>query len=181
VYQIMGRYFDDFGSWHHVASWLAPNGVSNTAGHSWEPAVAIDGDGTFVIAWHDDTPGRSQIYVKRYDGVAVAPLGTGAASGNGVSQSAGTARRPAMAIDSANRPVVAWTDTGSGRAQIYVRRFEDGEWREMGASSATAGGVSNSGATKGSPELAAADGFICLVWSETGASSSEIVLRCAAE
>ena len=52
-------------------------------------------------------------------------LGSGSASGGGVSANAGFSRFPALAVDTHNNlntPIVAWLDNSSGLPQIYVRR-----------------------------------------------------------
>jgi len=183
-WQIMAIQYNDHYSlteWSFEDAWLAPDGISDSSGDSWEPTVAMNSAEDYFVAWHDNTPSQSQIYAKRHDGNDWQPAGTGAASGQGLSQSAGFARYPAMAVDSNGRPVLAWMDTGSGRGQIYVRRLEGEQWLELGAGSGSGNGISGSGAGVGQPSVATGAGFICVTWFEVGQASQQIVLRCGAQ
>ena len=49
---------------------------------------------------------------------------------------------PSLALDDAGEPVVAWMDRASGFWEIYVKRFDGASWVEVGAGSASGGGIS---------------------------------------
>lgn len=114
---------------------------------STSPSIAVFGS-TPLVAWEDTASGRSQIYLKRWSGVAWTELGA-SASGGGISTTTGMADDPALVVDSSGNPIVAWRDTGSGRSEIYLRRWNGAAWVEL-ANSASGGGVSNLGAGGGS-------------------------------
>lgn len=95
---------------------------------SWfvdEPAVALDGDGDFVVAWQamDADGSDNAVFFRRYskDGVAL----SGDVQVN--TYTIGSQQRPAIAADAVGNFVVVW---GSASAQdgsregVYARRFD---------------------------------------------------------
>jgi hypothetical protein len=127
-------------------------GISNNPGESLFPAIAIGADGHPVICWNDDCGTgremRQQIYVKRWDGSGWVELGRGSASEAGISNDHAECEHPQVVLDSGGYPIVCWrSEEGSryARGQIYVKRWNGSAWVEMGAGSASGGGISNNG------------------------------------
>ena len=60
----------------------------------------------------------------------------------------------AIAISPVNTPYVAWRDYRGDIREIYVRRFREGQWGEVGAASATGGGISNNDGVSILPAIA---------------------------
>ena len=88
-------------------------GISDNAGDSEDPSVCLDEDGNPVIAWEDDSSGNSEIYVKKWTGSAWSEIGSGSASGGGISNNNGYSGNPSIAIGADDKPVVAWDDSSS--------------------------------------------------------------------
>ena len=87
------------GVWEEVGTGSAAGGgVSNTTGGSWNPSLGVDASGQITVAWADDSSGRSQVYVRRWDGLGWTEVGTGSASGAGISNTTGSANYPSVAI-----------------------------------------------------------------------------------
>jgi len=63
----------------------------------------------------------------------------GSSWGGGISGNSGWSEEPAAVVDNLNELTVAWADTSSGAAEIYVRRFNGGGWSEVGVGSGTGG------------------------------------------
>jgi subtilase family serine protease/subtilisin-like proprotein convertase family protein len=88
-------------------------------------ALAVGRDNLPVLAWSAGPTG-GDVHVRKFspaDGWH--ELGPGSATGGGVSDSAGTSRFPALAVDTHNNlnvPILAWLDASSGLPQVYVRR-----------------------------------------------------------
>jgi hypothetical protein len=85
---------------------------SYVTGYQWDPAVAVDADGDFVVVWTSDlsaTDGFGSIQGQRYasDGTA---LGSQFQVNSYVT---GYQRDPAVAVDDDGDFVVAWTSYGS--------------------------------------------------------------------
>ncbi|MBN2361722.1 MAG: hypothetical protein JXR83_19880 [Deltaproteobacteria bacterium] len=175
---IYAKHFNG-STWSNVGS----NGrVCSNSGSSQHPSLALDSSENPFVAWEDSTSGNYEIYVKRFDGTTWVDLGTGSSSGGGISNSTGISQSPSMALDASENPVVAWRDGTSGKYEIYVRRFDGSEWVEIGQGSASGGGVSNNSLQDSSaPSLSIGGGRICVAWYERGRSSTEIVMRCAAD
>lgn len=74
----------------------------------------------------------------------------GSASGGGVSQTANPSEMPSVATDPWGHPVLAWVD----KSEIYVKRWTGSAWEEVGAGSASGGGISNTEGSSNTPSLA---------------------------
>src|SRR5690606_30141275 len=118
-------------------------GISDNSGSSENPSLAISAEGP-IIAWHDDSSGDWEIYVRRWNGAAWIEMGAGSASGGGISEDEEGSWSPSLAV-SPDGPIVAWYNGYGSGSEIYVRRWDGAAWVEMGAGSASGGGVSNNG------------------------------------
>lgn len=85
-------------------------------------AIAHDAGGALFAAFAETPAGASaaRVYVERYDGARFQPLGPAL---NGSSSASAT--RPALAIDLAGKPIVAWIEqpADSGGASLYVSGY----------------------------------------------------------
>jgi hypothetical protein len=118
-------------------------------------------------------------------------VGTGSASGGGVSDNTGWSRDPSIAIAPSGTPYIAWEDfgansTSSGQEpsvgewnfEIYVRRWNGSSWEEVGLGSATGGGISSSSGWSGTPSIAVAPGGTAFVaWCDNSSANDEIYVR----
>jgi len=153
-------------------------GISDTAGFSFFLSLAIGPDGTPVVAWTDSSTGSFEIYVKRWNGSAWVEMGAGSASGGGISNTAGSSAHPSLAIGSDGMPVVAWENSGSGNIEVYVKRWNGSAWVEMGAGSASGGGISQNNGVSGDPSLAIGpDGVPVVAWQDNSGGNREIYAR----
>lgn len=164
-------------------AWTALGGTSSVASVSYSstsPALAVDDQDRVTVAWRQDDNGPEEIYAMHFDGSSWVELASSATPG-GLSHTGFCGDRPALTIDAEYHPVVAWRDQSDGQWQIYARRFDGVEWRELAPGSATGGGVSHSAAASYSPSVQHSDGLTCVAWSERGAVASEILVRCTLE
>lgn len=175
----------DGQSWQEVGGTSASGGgISNSAGNSIVPAIAISPDGVPYVAWNDDTDGDDEIYVRRLsaDGSSWEEVGSNSAQAGGISDNDGDSTGAAMTNASDGTPYVAWRDDSGGNSEIYVRRWNEtaGTWDEVTAGSATGGGISNSSGHSYSPAIAiAADGAVYVAWDDLSdiEGDSEIYVR----
>jgi lipopolysaccharide export system protein LptA len=129
-----------------------------TDGDQLHPAVAVDGDGHFVVTWDGNGTGdTSGVFARRFD-----------AWGNSYTNevrvntsTGGTQSNPAIARDLAGDFVIAWEDNGSA---IHAQRYGVG-----GAVQGTEFSVSGTGSDIHSPAVAmdTAGNFV-VAWSENG-------------
>jgi hypothetical protein len=138
-WEIYVKWFDA-SSW---TGWGSGGGISDTPGDSKFPSLALDSLGRPYVAWTEYVTSTTQIYVKRFDGSNWVEVGSGSASDGGVSTSAHGASDPAVALDDADTPYLAWQDSAATHLDIYVRRFDGENWVEAGTGSASGGGVSD--------------------------------------
>jgi len=169
----------DGSAWVEMGAGSASGGgISQSAGFPGDPSLAIGPDGKPVVTWHNDSSGIAEIYVKRWNGSAWVEMGTGSASGGGISKNNGTSRYPSLAIGPDGKPVVAWHDDSSGNAEIYVKRWDGGAWVTMGANSASGGGISKNNGASIFPSLAIdPDGRPMVAWEDDSSGNWEIYVK----
>jgi len=147
-------------SWVAQGSGAASGGGISATGKASEPQLAMGPDNRPVVAWADESPGVSEVYVRQYDGAAWVELGLESASGAGVSRTGRPSSGVQLAVPADGLPIVAWVENrGSSpghvdeESDLYVRRFNGTYWESVGTGSASTGGVSQSGHVH-SPTLA---------------------------
>jgi hypothetical protein len=165
-------------NWQEVgADSACAGGISDNNADSWGLSVAITPDSTPYVAWGDDS---FEIYVRRWNGSSWEEVGSGSASGGGISDNDGLSDLPSVAIAPDGTPYVAWTDSSGGDfSEIYVRRWNGSSWEEVGAGSASGGGISESSGDSIGPSLAIApDGTPYVAWGDDiGWENLEIYVR----
>ncbi len=165
----------DGTAWVEVSTGSASGTGLSGADYAFEPVIATRGT-ELVVAWTVSNAGNS-IHVRRFDGTSFVDVGPGASAPLGVTGNAAS-REPRIAIDPAGRVVLAYSDWTSGYPQIHVRRFDGTGWAEVGAGSATAGGISDSWWMAHEPTLALdATGEPVVAWTDVGYGASEIYLK----
>jgi hypothetical protein len=167
-------------SWEEVGAGSASGGgISDNNGHSGWPSLAVAPDGTPYVAWEDESGGDCEIYVKRWSGNNWEEVGTGSASGGGISDNSNDSFSPSLAIAPDGTPYVAWYDYSGGDAEIYALYWNGSSWEEVGAGSASGGGISDNSGHSRSPSLAVApDGTPYVAWEDESGGDAEIyVLR----
>ena len=175
----------DGTTWAEIGAGSATGGgISNTSGWSGYPSLAVGPDGAPVVAWSDGSNGsddtnNDEIYVRRWDGTTWVELG-GSGSGGGISNTDNYSWYPTLAIDPDGMPIVAWDDRSSGNREIYVRRWDGTAWAEMGAGSASGGGISHDPFDSQNPSLAIGpDGIPVVAWAKYGRNGAyaEVYVR----
>ncbi len=153
-------------------------GISANSGSSYAPSLAIDASGAPIVAWADNSQGEYDIYVRRWDGAAWVEMGSGSASGGGISSNSGSSRFPSLAVAPDGTPLVAWTDQSHGDSEIYGLIWNGAAWVELGSHSASAGGISDNAGGSYAPALAISQGGIPIIsWADNSGGGSEIYVR----
>jgi len=165
----------DGAAWSELGGSAGGGGISNNSGASLWPALAVGPDGNPWVAWHDETPGAAEIYVRRWTGTAWEPVGSGSASGGGISNNNSDSRFVDLQVASAGLAYAAWVDGSAGNNEVYVRQWNGSAWVAL-AGSASGGGISNSSVRSGRPALALNGGLPTVAWAE-GGSVGEIYVR----
>ena len=169
----------DPAPWQEVGAGSASGGgISNNNGYSGPPSLEIAPNGTPYIAWMDDRSGNWEIYVQAWNGSSWAEVGAGSASGGGISNNDGDSYLRSLAIAPDGTPYVAGAYYSSGNGEIYVRAWNGSSWAEVGAGSASGGGISNNTGYSHAPSLAVApDGTPYVAWQDESSGDSEIYVR----
>jgi hypothetical protein len=85
---------------------------------------------------------------------------------------------PSLVIAPDGTPYVTWQDGSSGYYQIYIRAWNGSIWAEVGAGSATGGGISNMTGNSWRPSLAISpDGTPYAAWGDDNGGNFEIYIR----
>jgi len=175
----------DGSEWVEVGAGSASyGGISNNSGISVLTSLALDPSGNPVVAWHDNSSGKSQVYIKRFNPAGVGTwdeIGAGSASGGGISNTPGVSGEASLAIYSSSNLVVAWcSDTNSDLScdAIYIKRWDGNAWVEIGAGSASGGGISNTGGISEWPSLALdSSGNPVVAWDDSSNGNYEIYVK----
>jgi hypothetical protein len=147
-------------------TWTADMRLTNNAGGSYSPAIAVNGSNIYVV-WYDDTPGNYEIYFKR--------SGNGGASWGDNKRlraaNLGDAYSPAIAVDGLNIYVV-WHDYTPGDSEIYFRKSDTG-----GGNWITKKSITNNAGGSYSPAIAVDSSDIYVVWYDDTPGNSEIYFK----
>lgn len=94
------------------------NDVNGTVWGRRPPAIGVDGNGNFIIAWSDNRNGYSDIYCQRYNSI-----GTALGANFKVNDDAGINYQydPVISVDYIGNFVVAWFNMNTG--YVYCQRF----------------------------------------------------------
>jgi hypothetical protein len=107
-------------------------------------------------------------------------IGVGSATGRGISNDLYSSYNPSLAVGPDGEPIVAWENWGgqSGRWEIHVRRWNGSAWVEMGAGSASGGGISHASGDSVNASLAVGpDGLPVVAWQDNSSGQREIYVR----
>jgi len=176
-YEIYMRRWDG-AVWSEVGPGSASGGgISNNDSLSVSCAMAIAPDGNPYAAWRDGES-NNDIFVRRWEGSAWQEIGTGSASGGGISNNSGDSGSPSVAIASDGTPYIAWHDDDSGNDEIYILSWDGAAWRTVGGDSASGGGISRTADVSWRASLAIApDGTPYLAWCDRTSGNLEIYVK----
>lgn len=100
------------------ATFSAPQNISNSAGFSANPSLAVDSGGNINLVWEDSTPGNRDIFFSQ-------SLDAGAtfSAPQNLSNNAGLSSVPLIVADKNGDLNVVWQDATPGVSQIFFSRF----------------------------------------------------------
>jgi len=147
------------------STWGAAQRLSNNAGSSTRPAVAVSGANVFVT-WQDDSPGNREIYFCRSidSGAAWKPV-------KQLTNNAGFSEFPRIAARGANVYVV-WVDFTPGNNEIFFRRSAD-----YGSTWQSARRMTSSPGNNGLPAIAVDGADVYLSWTDDTPGFPQIFFR----
>lgn len=147
---------------------LFPSGASQ-----YMPTLVRDASGGLVAAWQEAVDNVHHIFAARWGGSAWEAL-AGSLSNGGVTGSALSALKPALASSARAGLVLAWQEY---EGPIYFRRFTGTAWEELDGSASNPGLSGDAPRVEG-PRVAAGADLICVTWAEPEAAESQVKLRC---
>ena len=112
--------------WVQLGGSGSAGGISNNAGASKLPSVALTGDGVPVVAWLDDSSGKWEVYLKKFNPTTNTWTGVGgSAEGGGLSKAAGAIETPAGAASTVatglnGQLYVSWAKNSATEKHVYV-------------------------------------------------------------
>jgi hypothetical protein len=99
---------------HDNFTFFVPKNVSNNAGDSYEPEIAVDSSGNINFVWEDDTAGNGEVYFSRsQDG------GSTWSAVINLSSTTADSDNPCIAIDSSGNINIVWEDDTPGNWEIH--------------------------------------------------------------
>ncbi len=159
-------------AWTDAAGGDLHYNVSQSGYASVTPTMVVDSNDDPILAYEesDGTPTGGEIVVKRFvPPMGWTPMGSDDQQFNLSNSVSVISRTPTMAIDSSDRPLVAWSEyvtQDSVRPEIYVKRWSGSRWEELNAHSASGNGMSSAGRHSLSPSVAIGSGYAGVAWSE---------------
>jgi len=163
-------------AWEELGGSATGGGISNT-GEAAIPSVAINDSGKPVVAWYDDSSGDYEIYLKQWNGSSWEEIGSGSASGGGISNNTGASVEPSLAINDSGNPIVAWHDGVFPDYDIYLKQWNGSSWEELGGS-ASGGGISDNTGGSYRPSLAINGlGNPVVAWYDNTSGDTEIYIK----
>jgi hypothetical protein len=97
------------------ATWGKSKRLTNNAGASWQPSLAVSGSKIHVV-WVDDTPGNNEIFFRRSS-----DNGASWAKTKRLTYTTGSSFSPTVAVSGSDVHVV-WGDTTPGNWEVFYRR-----------------------------------------------------------
>ena len=145
--------------------------VCALSGGQGSQAIAADGQGGAVLAWHDGRPAASvhDIYAQR---MSASGNPQWAANGTLVCAATGDQLNPATCSDGSRGAIIAWQDARSGSSDVYAQRLD-----ASGSALWTSDGVGVCLATggQGIPAIAAdGSGGAFIAWADSRAGISQV-------
>lgn len=156
-YEIYFRKSTDYG-----ATWQAKQRLTNYAGNSFDPRVAVSGANVYVV-WEDETSSNFEIYFRQSTDDGATWQATKRLTNN-----AGSSRDVEIATGGADVYVV-WEDDSPGHYEIYFRKSAD-----YGASWQGKKRLTNNLFWSRQPSLAVSGSNIFVVFAENSEGSAEI-------
>jgi len=146
-------------------TWTASKRLTNNAGYSVYPAIAVNGLNIYVV-WEDYTSGNYEIYFKKSsDG------GITWTSDKRLTKNAGYSEIPAIAVDGSNIYVV-WSDNTRRNYDIYFKKSYDG-----GNTWTKDKNLTNNAGDSFSPAIAVDSSNIYVVWDDYTPGNYEIYFK----
>lgn len=166
-----GQMWQDFGEALHA---------STTSSWIYEVSFALDGAGLPVVAWTEAEKVNTsyvnrRIHVRRWTTAGWAALG-GPLS---VNSSSSEASGPVLRISKTGVPVLAWSEpntplTKTKAADIHVRSWENGQWRQLGSYLSASSGETPAWR----PSLVLSDkGEPFIAWNESDGTANKVHVR----
>ena len=87
----------------------------------YEPKIAMNADGSFIIVWHDYKNTHADVYLQRFNN-NLDRIGDDILVND--DEGMNHQIKPDVAIDVSGRFVVTWKDNRSGKDEIYAQRFD---------------------------------------------------------
>ena len=140
--------------------------VTNVAGDSGYPSIAVDSNNSVHISWQDNRGGTREIYYKKYDN-----NGNNLTGDIKVTNVASNPQYPSIAADSNNNIHIAWYRGGDN--EIYYKKYDNNGNNLTGYIR-----VTNALQTSTNPSIAAgSDNNIHIVWQDDRDGGYEIYYK----
>jgi len=146
-------------------TWQLKKRLSNNAGYSSCPTIAVSGTNVYVT-WEDDSPGNEEIYLRRST-----DSGATWQAAKRLTNNSGFSGSPAIAADGANVYVV-WSDNTPGNEEIFFRKSAD-----YGATWSASSCISNNSGSSGCVDIAVYSNKIYVVWKDETSGHRQILFR----
>jgi hypothetical protein len=151
------------------ATWKVVVNLSNNAGDSFGPQIAVSGSNIYVV-WYDNTPGALDVFSKRST-----DNGATWKAVKNLSNNAGTSYSPRIAVSGSN-VYVTWPDNTPGNYDVLLRRSTDN-----GATWKAVKNLTNNAGASSTPQITTVGSDVYIVWVDQTTGNDDIFLRRSAD
>ena len=139
--------------------------IGNSSGSSESPQIAAYNNSVYVV-WEDNSTGNNEIYFKGSNN-----KGSSFRTTRLLSNSSGSSESPQIAAYN-NSVYVVWEDNSTGNNEIYFKGSNN-----KGSSFRTTRLLSNSSGSSESPQIAAYNNSVYVVWEDNSTGNNEIYFK----
>jgi parallel beta-helix repeat protein len=164
------------GVWSELAGSAHGLGISGLLSGR-RPSITLDSSGNPIVAWTQINGTSTNIEVAHYDPTANSGAGGWTAYGASLNVTTTGHADNAKIVVTSTGPVVAWLDTTSGNANVYVAAFSGSTWSALGSGATTGTGVSASATAVSGLTLATDGTKVAIGWTQTVNANSAIYLK----
>ena len=145
------------------ANFTDPENISNNAGTSENPVIAVSGNAVYV-AWSNSASNSEIFFIKSTD------AGANFTDPENISNNAGTSENPVIAV-SGNSVYVVWIDTTSGNNQVPIAVSEN-----AGENFSTPIIISNNADAISNPQITIFGDNVSITWIDNSSGTNKILI-----
>ena len=155
------------------ATWLYPSSLTDNISpdgqDTWDPKVAMDNNGNFILTWFQSDGTNNQVFISEYkSGTWTYP----SSLTDNISFDGQSASHPYVAIDNNGNAIIAWSQNDGTNTQIFKSEYRSGTWTHP---TDLTDNISPDGQNANEPKVAMDEnGNAIITWSQSDGTNSQV-------